>query len=109
VSARDPHRSAWALLAEQRRFVYLLVALLTVAGLWAALRLPSAIYPELNFSRITIVLQGSSLGARQVLFGITRPVEEAVSVVPGVTRVQSRAIRGASEIDVNIPEPTDKQ
>ena len=75
-------------LSRQQRFVYLLVALLSAAGVWAALRLPSAIYPELRFSRITIVAQGSTLGARQVVFSVTRPLEEVVSIVPGVTRVR---------------------
>lgn len=96
-------------LKAQRRFVYLVVALLSAAGLWAATRLPSAIYPELVFSRITIVASGSSLGAREVLFSITRPIEETISVVPGVTRVQSRAIRGGSEINITFAEGTDMQ
>jgi multidrug efflux pump subunit AcrB len=100
-------RSLFGLLAEQRRFLYLVIALLTAAGIWAALRLPSAIYPELTFSRITIVVQGSALGARQVLFSITRPIEEAVSIVPGVRRVQSRSIRGGAEINITFSENTD--
>ncbi|MEO8576833.1 MAG: efflux RND transporter permease subunit [Gemmatimonadales bacterium] len=99
--------SLFALLAVQRRFVYLAVALLSAAGIWAALHLPSAIYPELEFSRITVVVQGSSLGTRQVVFAITRPIEEAVSIVPGVTRVQSRSIRGGSEINVTFSPRTD--
>jgi len=33
--------------------------------------MPSAIYPELTFSRVTIVVQGSALAARQVMFSIT--------------------------------------
>jgi len=94
-------------LSRQRRFVYLLVGLFSVAGVWAALRLPSAIYPELVFSRITIIAQGSTLGARQVVFSITRPLEEAVSVVPGVTRVRSHSIRGASEISITFAPRTD--
>ena len=73
--------------SRQRRLVLLLVGLVSIAGIWAGFELPSAIYPELNFSRIKIVAQGSSLGARQVVFSVTRPLEEAVSVVPGVTRV----------------------
>ncbi len=94
-------------LSRQRRFVYLVVALLSVGGLWAALLLPSAIYPELQFSRITLVAQGSTLGARQVVFSITRPLEEAVSVVPGVTRVRSHSIRGAVEIQITFAPSTD--
>ena len=104
----DAHRSTlFGLLADQRRFIYLAVALLSAAGIWAAFQLPSAIYPELTFSRVTIVTQGTSLGARQVLFSITRPIEETVSIVPGVTRVQSRSIRGGSEINVTFAPKTD--
>ncbi|HEY2026263.1 MAG TPA: efflux RND transporter permease subunit [Gemmatimonadaceae bacterium] len=105
-----PRHERWNLagaIASQRRFVYLVIALLCAGGIWAALRLPSAIYPELQFPRITIVVQGSSLGARQVVFSITQPLEEAVGVVPGVTRVQSRSIRGASEISVTFAPSTD--
>jgi len=100
-------RGLYGVLAEQRRFVYLAVALLSAAGVWAAIQLPSAIYPELTFSRITVVTQGTALGARQVLFSVTRPLEEAVSIVPGVTRVQSRSIRGGSEINVTFAPSTD--
>ena len=93
--------------ASQRRFVYLVVALLCAAGIWAALGLPSAIYPELQFSRIAIVAQGSALGARQVVFSITQPIEDAVGIVPGVIRVQSKSIRGASEISITFAPNTD--
>jgi CzcA family heavy metal efflux pump len=95
------------LLSRQRRFVYLVVGILSAAGIWAGLRLPSAIYPELRFSRITIVAQGSPLGARQIVFSITRPLEETVSIVPGVTRVRSHTIRGAAEIAVTFTPASD--
>ena len=113
VPSGEPARVSprrWSLagaVASQRRFVYLVVALLCAGGIWAALRLPSAIYPELQFPRITIVVQGSALGARQVVFAITQPIEESVGVVPGVTRVTSRSIRGASEISITLAPNTD--
>ncbi|HWC73028.1 MAG TPA: efflux RND transporter permease subunit, partial [Gemmatimonadales bacterium] len=94
-------------LSRQRRFVYLVVGLLSAAGIWAAVRLPSAIYPELRFSRITIVAEGSTLGARQIVFSVTRPLEEAVSIVPGVTRVRSHTIRGATEISITFASNID--
>ena len=94
-------------LVHQRRFVYLVIALLSATGISSALVLPSAIYPELTFPRIGIVAEGSSLGARQVVFSVTRPIEEAVSVVPGVRRVRSKSIRGASEISVWFAPSTD--
>ena len=103
-----PARSAlFDLLSAQRRFVFLAIALISAAGVWAAFLLPSAIYPELTFPRITIVAEGSSLSARQVVFAITRPIEEAVSIVPGVERVKSRSIRGGGEISITFSERAD--
>jgi len=99
--------SLFDFLAAQRRFVYLLVGLLSAGGIYAALRLPSAIYPELAFPRVLVVAERSSLGARQMLFSVTRPIEEAVSIVPGVMRVRSRTIRGATEISVTFSDNTD--
>ena len=107
MTAPTSRWSLFGLLAQQRRFIYLAVALLSAAGIWAAYTLPSAIYPELQFYRVTIVAEGSSLGARQQLFGVTRTLEEAVSIVPGVIRVQSKSIRGASEINVMFSPTTD--
>jgi multidrug efflux pump subunit AcrB len=94
-------------LLAQRRFIYLVVALLTGAGIAATMSLPSSIYPELYFPRITIVAQGTALGARQQMFSVTRPIEEAVSIVPGVRRVRSRTIRGASELTLDFAPKTD--
>lgn len=100
-------KTLFDLLAAQRRFVYLVIGLLSAGGIYTALRLPSAIYPELAFPRILVVVQGSSLGARQMLFSVTRPIEESVSIVPGVTRVRSRTIRGAAEISITFADNTD--
>ncbi|HUO52660.1 MAG TPA: efflux RND transporter permease subunit, partial [Gemmatimonadaceae bacterium] len=94
-------------LTAQRRFVYLVVALASAAGIWAGLQLPSAIYPELKFPRITIVATGSALGARQMVFAVTRPIEEAVSIVPGVVRVRTRSIRGEAEVNMFFSPNTD--
>lgn len=99
--------SLFDVLQRHRRVVFLITGGLTAGGVWAATRLPSAIYPELEFARVTVVAQGSSLGARQVVFAIARPIEQAVSLVPGVTRVRSRSIRGAAEVAVTFQPRTD--
>jgi multidrug efflux pump subunit AcrB len=44
-----------------------------------------------------------------VLFSVTRPLEEAVAVVLGATRVNSRSIRGGSEVNVTFAPGTDMQ
>ncbi|MDB4872191.1 MAG: acriflavin resistance protein [Gemmatimonadales bacterium] len=100
-------RSLFDLLAAQRRFIYLVVGLLSVGGIYAALQLPSAIYPELAFPRILVVAEGSALDARQMVFTVTRPIEEAISIVPGVIRVRSRSIRGGAEIAITFADNAD--
>ncbi len=94
-------------LVQQRRFVYLIIVLLSLAGIAAMLRIPASIYPELNFQRITIVAEGAPLSARQQMFSVTRPLEQEVSIVPGLQRVRSRSIRGASELSLNFAPGTD--
>ncbi len=85
---------------ENRHAVFLLTALLTAAGLVAAFRLPSNIYPELNFPRVVVLAHSGDLAPETMLLTVTRPLEEAVSTVLGVRRVRSKTIRGATEISV---------
>jgi len=94
------------LLSRQRRFVYLVVSLTSAPAVGGAAAAVGDL-PELTFSRITVVAEGSTLGARQVVFSITRPIEEAVSIVPGVTRVHSHSIRGGAEIQITFAPRTD--
>ncbi|MGH7670688.1 MAG: efflux RND transporter permease subunit [Gemmatimonadaceae bacterium] len=97
----------FGLVAAQRRFIYMAVTLLSAAGIWTATRMPSAIYPELQFPRVTVLAGGSSLSAQQVVFSITRPLEEALSTVLYVRRVDSKSIRGQSEIQLLFAPNTD--
>lgn len=95
------------ILLRHRRFVYLAIAGMCAAGIWSAVTLPSSIYPELTFPRITVLAKGTSLGARQIAFDVTRPVEEAVSVVPGVLKVRTHSLRSVSEVAIYFEPSTD--
>jgi CzcA family heavy metal efflux pump len=92
---------------ENRRAVYLLTAALFVAGLVAAFRLPSNVYPELSFPRIVIIAHSGDLSPQNMLLNVTRPLEEAAKTVLGAQRVRSRTIRGAVEISVQFKPDTD--
>ena len=94
---------------EHRRAVYLLTAALFIAGLGAAFRLPSNVYPELSFPRIVIVAHSGDLSPQNMLLNVTRPMEEAAKTVLGAQRVRSRTIRGAVEISVQFKPDTDMQ
>jgi CzcA family heavy metal efflux pump len=91
------------------RAITLAVVLLTAAGIYSMFSLPSNIYPEVEFQRITIVAHSGDLSPRMMMLSVTRPLEEAARTVLGVRRVWSKTIRGACEIsivfnsDANMP------
>jgi CzcA family heavy metal efflux pump len=89
--------------------VYLLTAFLTVAGLVAVFQLPSNIYPELNFPRVVILAHSGDLSPESMLLTVTKPLEEAASTVEGVRRVDSKTIRGATEIYILFNSDMDMQ
>lgn len=89
--------------------VYLLTAFLTVAGVFAVFQLPSNIYPELNFPRVVVLSHSGDLAPETMLLTVTRPVEEAVSTTLGVRRVDSKTIRGNSEIYILFQPNMDMQ
>jgi CzcA family heavy metal efflux pump len=85
------------------------VAALALAALGAnAIRsLPSGIYPELVFPRIVVVAHVGQLAPDLVEAQVTRPLEQALAVVPGVRHVRSRTIRGATELSLQLTDNTD--
>src|SRR5262245_45392419 len=87
--------------------IVLTTALLTVLGVYAMLQMPSGIYPEVAFPRIVVIAQTPGLAVKDVEVAVTRPIEEAVSIVLGVTRVQSKTVRGAAELSIDFSPGTD--
>jgi CzcA family heavy metal efflux pump len=94
---------------DNRYAVYLITALLFSAGLWAIFNLPSNIYPEVNFPRIMILAHSGDLPPDSMLISVTRPLEQAAMEVQGVHRVNSKTIRGGSEISVLFNPDADMQ
>jgi CzcA family heavy metal efflux pump len=87
--------------------IFLTTILLTVAGIYAMLRMPNGIYPEVAFPRIVVITQTPGLSVKDVEIAISRPIEDAVNVVLGVNRVRSKSLSGAAEIEVNFVPGTD--
>ena len=89
------------------RAAALLAAALVVAGIISAYSLPSSIYPPLQFPRIVIIAKSGTLPAQSMMLTVTRPLEQAALEVPGIRRVRSRSIRGATEISAQFDPATD--
>jgi hydrophobe/amphiphile efflux-1 (HAE1) family protein len=87
-------------ISQQSRAVVVLILLLSVAGLYAAWQLPTAIFPQTDFPRVVIIVDNGVVPAPQMLASVTRPLEEAMNGIPGIVRIKSTTSRGASEVNL---------
>ena len=63
---------------------------LSVAGAFAATSLPVGLFPQVAFPRVQVSLDSGDRPADQMAQLVTRPVEEALRVIPGVQDVTLR-------------------
>jgi CzcA family heavy metal efflux pump len=80
---------------------------LCLGGVYAALGMPSSIFPQTNFPRVVILIDNGVMPANEMMATITRPVEEAMKDIPGVRTVRSKTGRGSAEINVFFTWNTD--
>jgi CzcA family heavy metal efflux pump len=73
---------------------------LCLAGVYAALRMPSSVFPQTNFPRCVILVDNGVMPADEMMATITRPIEEAMKDIPGAVSVRSATGRGAAEVNV---------
>lgn len=97
--------SSWA--ALHRRSLLFLLAVATLAGAVMAFRLPSSLFPTVDFPRVVVSLDAGDRPAEQMEATVTRPVEQAIRRVPGVSDVRSTTSRGSAEVSVSFAWGTD--
>ncbi|MEA1671808.1 efflux RND transporter permease subunit [Nitrospirillum sp. BR 11163] len=97
--------TAWV--AAHRRSLLCLLALPVLAGLIMAVRLPVTLFPTVTFPRVRVSLDAGDRPAPQMLLLATRPLEQAVHRVPGVTDVRSTTSRGSAELSITFAWGTD--
>jgi CzcA family heavy metal efflux pump len=79
--------------------VFISIAL-CLAGIYAALTLPSSVFPQTNFPRVVILVDNGVMPADEMMATITRPIEEAMKDIRGVVTIRSTTGRGAAEVSV---------
>ncbi|HKV98001.1 MAG TPA: efflux RND transporter permease subunit [Gammaproteobacteria bacterium] len=90
-----------AFLQRHRRSLVFLAAALVIGGIFAAVKLPVAMLPDVQSPRILVLLDAGDRPASQMELQVTRPVEIAVRSIPGVKSVRSITSRGSAQISVN--------
>lgn len=91
--------SDYWLIRHSKSIIFLIVTLALV-GVYVAFTVPVAVFPSTNFPRVLIGVDNGVMPIDQMMVTITRPLEEAVNVVPGLERVNSITSRGSAEIDL---------
>ena len=94
-------------LVRRRVLVWLVAVGLAASGALVATRMPSGIYPEVDFPRIVVVARGGDAPPPLTQVALTRPLEAALATVLGVERIRSRTIRGAVELSLQFSPGTD--
>ncbi len=92
--------SEW--MANHRKSILFLLAVLIVAGGLSSLRMPASLFPRIDFPRVRIELDAGDRPADRMGMEVTWPVEEAVRSIPGVQTIRSTTSRGSAEISVNF-------
>ena len=82
------------------RAMLIVVLSFALAGITFIFRLPIAIFPETDFPRIVILVDNGIEPVDVQMLRVTRPIEEAIRVVHGITTIRSTTARGSSEISV---------
>lgn len=81
-------------------FTVMLTLAFVAIGLVAVLRLPIDLMPDITFPTLSISTAYENTGPEEIEQIITRPIEEAMSAVPGVEEVYSVSSEGSSTVRV---------
>jgi CzcA family heavy metal efflux pump len=88
--------------------IFMTVAL-CLGGIYAALQMPSSVFPQTNFPRCVILVDNGVMPADEMMATITRPIEEAMKDIPGALSVRSATGRGSAEVNVFFNWQVDMQ
>src|SRR5947209_1929532 len=80
--------------------IYFIVLGLCLGGMYAASSMPSSVFPQTNFPRVTIMIDNGEMPSGEMMATITKPIEEAMKDIPGVVSIRSNTGRGSSVVNV---------
>lgn len=90
----------WSLL--NRPVVYALSLMLTLFGIFVALRTPVDVLPDLTAPSVTVVVDAGGYTPTEVEQLITIPLETALNGAPGLRRVRSNSVTGLSVVTMEF-------
>jgi HAE1 family hydrophobic/amphiphilic exporter-1 len=82
--------------------MFMICGVITLLGAISLTRLPVDLLPEFEQPTLTVRTSYPGVGPLEIEELITRPIEQAVSAVPGVTRIESTSSEGNSQVRLNF-------
>ncbi|NIA30688.1 MAG: hypothetical protein GWP06_12350 [Actinobacteria bacterium] len=95
------------IMRNHTKSIIFLVAILSIAGLFSAFKLPVALFPNVAFPRIVVSADAGDMPADRMMITVTRKLEEAVNSIADVLTVRSTTSRGTTELSINFHWNTD--
>ncbi len=86
--------------ARHGKPIIFVILTVVAVGIYLALTIPIAVFPDTNFPRIVIGVDNGVAPIDQMQVTVTRPIEEAVNTVQGLDYLWSITSRGTAEIDL---------
>ena len=87
-------------LQKYRSTIFFFLVVLTIGGLYFATQVPISVFPDTNFPRVVIGVDNGVTPVEQMQVRITKPIEDAINIVPGLVTVRSTTSRGSAEISL---------
>jgi multidrug efflux pump subunit AcrB len=91
--------SAFWVIRHAKTILFFIIVL-ACAGIYLAGKIPIAVFPDTNFPRVVIGIDNGVTPIDQMQVTITKPIEDAVNSVPGLTTVRSITSRGSAEVSL---------
>jgi HAE1 family hydrophobic/amphiphilic exporter-1 len=85
----------------------MVVLIVVLLGIISLLRLPIDLMPDISYPTVSVSCIYENAGPEEIEELITRPIEEAMSAVPGVEEVTSVSVEGQSTVRVTFTWGTD--
>src|ERR671915_2252425 len=87
--------------------MFMLSAVICLIGGLSLMRLPVDLMPDVSFPSITVRVSYEGVGPLEMEELVTRPLEQALSAVAGLERLESTSSEGNSRVTLNFVWGTD--
>src|SRR5450631_2335710 len=100
TSTPPPNGEAEHWTARQGKPIIFVIVTMVAVGIYLALTIPVAVFPDTNFPRIVVGVDNGVSPIDQMQVMVTKPIEEAVNTVQGLDHLWSITSRGTAEVDL---------